>query len=204
MHRVILTVFLLMNFAATYAKTIVITVGGNTTSDATSVFQPNSVVAREGDVVLFNFTQGNHTATQSTFAAPCVRAHDSDITFNGFDSSFRNAGDGEAITTLPVTISDSNTTIWFFDFNTCAKGGVGAINVNTSSTETLDGFQRNAQRLNGTSSSTSSSASSASRTRSATGTNPTSTSSSSDANHIALGTPGLFALLGCLISALSL
>ena len=59
---------------------------------------------------------------------------------NGFNSGFRDAGNGTAITNLPVTISD-NSTIWFYDANTCAQGGVGGINVNESSTVTLDGFR---------------------------------------------------------------
>ncbi|EPT00318.1 hypothetical protein FOMPIDRAFT_1016617 [Fomitopsis schrenkii] len=49
----------------------------------------------------------------------------------------------------------SNDTIWFFDWNTCALGGVGGINVNESSTQTLAGFVRNARRLNGTATSSS-------------------------------------------------
>ena len=86
-------------------------------------------------------TQDNHTATQSTFASPCIPAHDTNITINGFDSSFRDTVNGTAITTLAVPITDNTTTIWFFDFNTCAEGGVGGINVNESSTATLDGFR---------------------------------------------------------------
>lgn len=85
-------------------------------------------------------TQGNHTVTQSTFAAPCVPAHFTNDTINGFDSSFRNAGNFSAITNLPVTIKSPNETIWFFDWNLCAQGGVGAININDTSLETLDGF----------------------------------------------------------------
>jgi plastocyanin len=34
-------------------------------------FAPNSVVAAVGDVVQFQFSNGNHTATQSTLEAPC-------------------------------------------------------------------------------------------------------------------------------------
>lgn len=87
-------------------------------------------------------TQGNHTATQSTFGAPCVSAHFTNQSTNGFDSSFRDTHNGTAITQLSVPIQN-NDTIWFFDWNTCGLGGVGGINLNTSadSTETLDGFQ---------------------------------------------------------------
>jgi hypothetical protein len=86
-------------------------------------------------------TLGNHTATQSTFGSPCIPAHDTNITVNGFMSGFRNAGNGQAITNLPVVVENSNTTIWFFDYNTCAQGGVGGINIDESSSETLQGFQ---------------------------------------------------------------
>ncbi|KAI8978316.1 hypothetical protein BD414DRAFT_554099 [Trametes punicea] len=114
-------------------------------------------------------TQGNHSAIQSTFASPCIPAHDTNITINGFNSGFRPTNNGTAITNLPVTIS-TNDTIWFYDAATCAEGGVGGININDSSTETLEGFQRNAIRLNGT-------ATSSSAASSATATSPSGTSS---------------------------
>ena len=63
--------------------------------------------------------------TQSTFASPCIPAHDTNITINGFDSGFRDTVNGMAITNLVVPITDNGTT-WFFDVNTCqrARGGV--------------------------------------------------------------------------------
>ncbi|KAI0776231.1 hypothetical protein BD413DRAFT_263365 [Trametes elegans] len=162
-------VAVLSTVLAASAKQIVITVGGNTTDNATTVFQPAEVYANIGDVVFFNFTKGNHSAIQSTFSSPCIPAHDTNVTINGFNSGVRDAGpNGTAITNLPVTIT-TNDTIWFYDENLCAEGGVGGINVNESSTETLDGFRRNAQRLNGTATSSSASA---------TGTSPSGTGSS--------------------------
>jgi hypothetical protein len=89
----------------------------------------------------FPVTFGNHSVTQSTFSSPCIPAHDTNVTINGFDSGFRDAGNSQAITNLPVVVQDSTTTIWFFDYNSCAQGGVGGININGSSTETLQGFQ---------------------------------------------------------------
>ncbi|KAJ3505974.1 hypothetical protein NLJ89_g7131 [Agrocybe chaxingu] len=213
-------IFVAALVASAYAKTVVITVGGNTAENPGAVFQPQSVVAEEGDVVLFNclyilpgrpshpnpypfnaVTRGNHTATQSTFASPCIPAHITNETINGFDSSFRNAGNGTAITELPVVITDPNTTIWFFDASTCALGGVGGININQSSWETLDGFQRNALRLNGTNSSASASHTSASRTASATATSPASTgnTATSAANRaIAIGASAVVPALALL------
>ncbi|KAI0359553.1 hypothetical protein OH77DRAFT_1420075 [Trametes cingulata] len=158
--------------AAASAKQVVITVGGNTTAtNATGVFSPAEVQANIGDVVFFNFTSGNHSAIQSTFASPCIPAHETNITINGFNSGFRDTVNGTAITNLQVTIT-TNDTIWFYDAATCAEGGVGGINVNESSTETLDGFRRNAIRLNGT-------ATSSSAASSATATGPSRTGSSS-------------------------
>ncbi|KAG6846237.1 hypothetical protein H0H93_015124, partial [Arthromyces matolae] len=186
----------LTTLAVVSAKTVVISVGGNTTNDATTVFQPSSVIAQKGDIVTFNFTNGNHTATQSTFAAPCVPIHDTNVTINGFDSSFRNAGNEQAITTLQVTIDDSNDPIWFYDYNTCSKGGVGVININASSTETLQGFQRNAERLNGTASTSSAASAIASATSTSTGSNPTATNSATrlDAQCILVAALSILAL----------
>ena len=129
-------------------------------------------------------TNGNHTATESTFSSPCIPAHETDNTINGFDSGFRDTQPGTAgsILSVPILIQNENHTFWFFDYNTCGQGGVGVINNNESSSETLVGFtvgvsmlygfltpifstfwakclhivsifQRNAIRLNGTTSS---------------------------------------------------
>jgi hypothetical protein len=87
----------------------------------------------------------------------------------------RPANNGTSMTTFEVPITDNTTTIWFFENSTCAQGGLGGININESSTETLAGFivsvplqlrafpepkltigtQRNAMRLNGTQTSSS-------------------------------------------------
>ncbi|KAL1743755.1 Le.flp1-like protein [Schizophyllum fasciatum] len=154
------------------AEEIWIQVGGNTSDNASAVFQPQQVTAKLNDIVFFNFTQGNHTVTQSLFASPCIPANAANSTINGFDSGFRDAGNGTAITELSVPITEQieNQTLWFFDYNTCGEGGVGGINVNDSDWENLEAFTRNAERLNGSDSDTSSSSSSSSRsaTRSAT------------------------------------
>ncbi|KAL0955877.1 hypothetical protein HGRIS_002076 [Hohenbuehelia grisea] len=182
------------------AKDIWIQVGQNTSDDASAVFTPQRVTAKVGDTVWFNFTHGNHTATQSTFAAPCIRAHDSNITINGFDSGFRDAGNAQAVTNLPVPIlvQNVNEPMWFFDWNTCADGGVGVINNDESSNETVAGFQRNAARLNGTESLSSSSSASSSATGS--GSAPSATQTSNDAQRLlvfggAALLPSFFALL---------
>lgn len=132
-------------------------------------------------------TTGNHSVNQAVFYAPCIPAHDADPTINGFMSGPRITDNGTAPTILavPITPEIENKTLWFYDPSTCFIGGVGGINVNSSSNETLDGFTRNAVRLNGTQHS-----SSASHSMSATGStsgsaSPSSTgSSSSDATRM--------------------
>lgn len=47
---------LLLYAVAVAAKTVVITVGGNTTANPGGVFQPQSVAASVGDQVVFNCT----------------------------------------------------------------------------------------------------------------------------------------------------
>jgi len=145
------------------AKTVTIVVGGNgTKQDASLIFQPQEVKADVGDIVVFNFTNGTHTAIESTFAEPCIPAHDSNITLNGFDSGLRDAVNGTGQTTLSIEIqpADQNKTFWFYDLWGCGQGGVGAINANDSDWENFDAFVRNAKRLNGSGGGTSSSISS--------------------------------------------
>nr|GAT44431.1 predicted protein [Mycena chlorophos] len=143
--------------------THVITVANNASAtNGSNVFTPQVVNASLGETVMFNFTQGNHSATQSEFATPCIPAHETNISVNGFDSGIRPAGNGTAITQLIVIMNPDivNTTLWFYDVNTCGIGGVGVINPgNVSATlQTIDGFTRNAERLNGTGAESSSSA----------------------------------------------
>ncbi|KAI9465266.1 hypothetical protein BJY52DRAFT_1246122 [Lactarius psammicola] len=175
MHASILLV--LASVYLVVAETIVVTVGGNTTGDGATIFTPQIIVAKRGDTVTFNFTNGNHTATESTFSDPCIPAHDTDATINGFNSGFRNTTPG----TPGSILTNENHTFWFFDYNTCGEGGVGVINNNESSTETLAGFVRNAIRLNGTNSSDATSSTSTSSRTSSSATSSSSVPSSSSA-----------------------
>ena len=84
-------------------------------------------------------TQGNHTVTQSLFDKPCIAAYATNYTINSFDSGFRIVGNGLTFSDMLITILNPNAPIWFFDYNTCAQGGVGVINPNSS--ETLQEFQ---------------------------------------------------------------
>jgi len=144
--------FLTAAFAASVANAEVFTilVGANKTANASQIFQPAELHAQGGDFVVFNFTNGTYEVAQSEFDAPCVPLHDHNVTLNGFDTGPRPANNGTSQTVFNLSITDNTTTIWFFDPSTCAQGGVGGININDSSTETLAGFIRNAIRLNGT------------------------------------------------------
>jgi len=140
--------------------THIITVANNlTATNGSAVFTPQSVNASLHDVVIFNFTEGTHSATQSTFANPCIPAHDTNSTINGFNSDLRPAGNGTAVTQLTIVMNPDiiNDTLWFFDQSTCGIGGVGVINAGnvTATWEPLDAFVRNAIRLNGTASTSS-------------------------------------------------
>jgi hypothetical protein len=201
-------------------KTIYIQVVNNATSNATTVFQPPEVWAGLGDTVIFNcmwslvllhtppltlpvVTQGNHSVTQSTFAAPCIPAHLTNATINGFDSGMRTTVNGTAgtILSVPITADIVNTTLWFYDQATCAGGGVGGINVNESSWQTLWGFQRNAVRLNGTAPTSSHAASHPTGT---SGSSSSSQSSSSDSSNAATSPHALGALAALPLALLAL
>ncbi|KAF8504718.1 hypothetical protein F5888DRAFT_777745 [Russula emetica] len=136
------SLFVLASACMAAAKEIVITVGGNTTGNGLTTFVPQSVAADLGDIVKFIFTTGNHTATESTFDNPCIPAHETDVSINGFDSGFRNTepGTSGSFLTVPIIIQNVDHTFWFYDYNTCGEGGVGVINSNESSSQTLAGF----------------------------------------------------------------
>ncbi|KAI0753168.1 hypothetical protein C8Q80DRAFT_1150398 [Daedaleopsis nitida] len=120
-----------------------------------SVFDPSEATADIGDTIIFNFTQGNHTAIQSNFTSPCIAVHDVNRTLPiyGFNSGVHDTKNGTAPSTYGVLVTD-NSTMWFFDATTCGDGGIGGINLDSSSEQTLDGARNNAIRFNGTNTTT--------------------------------------------------
>jgi len=100
-----------------------VTVGG--LGSQVLLFQPDTVTAVPGDQIRFIFRQKNHTATQSTFANPCVRAP------GGFDSGYwpvpQDQTDGFPVAELNIT---SNDPIWVYcaQGNHCGQGMVFAVN----------------------------------------------------------------------------
>jgi plastocyanin len=131
----------------------------------TLLFNPNTVVAQPGDTVTFEFHQKNHTATQSTFGAPCSPMS------GGFNSGFQPVGDNA--TEFPTfTVSVNNTTpVWVYcaQVSHCPSGMVFAVNPPATG-NTFDAFR--AKAMGSSSSSTS---------PSSTGGNSTPTSANSGA-----------------------
>ncbi|KAF7351148.1 hypothetical protein MSAN_01677300 [Mycena sanguinolenta] len=178
--------------AAAATVTHVVTVANNqSATNGTNVFTPQVVNASLGDIVFFNFTQGNHSATQSDFATPCIPIHDTNSTINGFDTSIRPAGNGTSITNFVLVMNPDivNKTLWFFDQTTCGIGGVGVVNPgNVSATlQTIDGFVRNAERLNGTGAHSSSAAAPSATAGTATGSGSTSSQTGSSSGGSSTG-----------------
>lgn len=103
------------------SATIEVAVGANGLK-----YDPEFVVAAPGDLVRFTFRSKNHTVSQSTFEAPCVRAP------GGFDTGFIPVDpaltDGFPTAELPISSTDP---IWVFcnQGTHCSAGGmVFAIN----------------------------------------------------------------------------
>ncbi|KAK2766356.1 hypothetical protein FQN53_006746 [Emmonsiellopsis sp. PD_33] len=86
-----------------------VTVGG----EAGLVFVPETLNAAVGDTVIFTFMSQNHTATQSTFAAPCAKMA------MGVDSGFM-ANPNNTVSPAPTMEFQVTTTepVWMY----CAQG----------------------------------------------------------------------------------
>ena len=106
------------------------------------IFEPQSVDAAVGDVIVFQFLALNHTVTQSSFEDPCVSQ-------DGFDSGFRffnpTNQTGVINQRLAFLVRESDP-MWFFCRQTvprshCNSGMVFAVNAGDLWTE----FQSNAE-----------------------------------------------------------
>ncbi|KIM55927.1 hypothetical protein SCLCIDRAFT_133603 [Scleroderma citrinum Foug A] len=96
-------------------------------------FSPSNITASPGDTVTFDFQQGDHSATQSTFAGPCQSKS------GGFDSGYLvNAN-------YSITVNDTNP-IWVYckQGDHCAEGMVFAINAPTTGNNTFSAFKASA------------------------------------------------------------
>ncbi|KAF2035325.1 hypothetical protein EK21DRAFT_54451 [Setomelanomma holmii] len=112
------------------------------------LFTPESITAAVGDMVLFEFMQKNHSATQSTFAAPCKKME------GGMDSGFMPNPDGKAGVTWNMTVETTDP-LWFYCKQQngihCGKGMVMSVNAATTGDKTMAAFKQLAIGTNGTS-----------------------------------------------------
>ncbi|TFK94348.1 hypothetical protein K466DRAFT_377836 [Polyporus arcularius HHB13444] len=141
--------------SALSGSVIKVVVGG---ANGELTFTPANVQAKPRDVIQFEFHQKNHTATQSSFAAPCVRLKDT-TTGNaiGLDSGFMPV-DANA-TDFPVwnvTVNDT-APLWFYcrqhkpdGSSHCGSGMVFAVNAVEDSPRNFSAFKSLAATLNGT------------------------------------------------------
>ncbi|KAI0639261.1 hypothetical protein C8Q77DRAFT_1213873 [Trametes polyzona] len=136
---------------------IKVVVGG---SNGELTFSPDHVQAAPRDVIQFEFHQKNHTATQSSFAAPCLRLKDAQSgNVVGLDSGFMPvAADATEFPTWNVTVNDT-APLWFYcrqhkpdGSSHCGAGMVFAVNAVESSARNFTAFKALAQTLNGTAS----------------------------------------------------
>jgi len=129
---------LLASAAAASAQTIFnVLVGAN----GTLTYQPNQVVAAVGDTITFSFLSKNHTATQSTFAAPCENMTTPTA---GIDSGFFFVPpNATSIAQWSFTLTNASAPLWFYcrQATHCESGMVFAVNPSNTTTKTFANFQ---------------------------------------------------------------
>jgi plastocyanin len=108
-------------------KTHKVVVGGKPSHNADPVlkYYPETVDAKPGDVIEFNFRANAHTVTQSTFENPCT----------GIEGGFKtgllsNLKDTDRKIIRKFVVPDTKKPLWFYCGapNHCKKGMVFAIN----------------------------------------------------------------------------
>lgn len=116
--------------------------------NGTLTYNPSNITASPGDVVTFVFTSKNHTATQSTFAAPCTQLTNTTVTPNivGISSGFMPvAANASEFPTWSFSVTDT-TPLWFFclQANHCQQGMVFSINATPQ--KSFEAFQAAAKQ----------------------------------------------------------
>ncbi|KAI9674378.1 MAG: hypothetical protein M1829_003780 [Trizodia sp. TS-e1964] len=123
--------------------THMVTVGGS----AGLVYTPETISAAVGDVVVFTFMASNHTVTQSSFGAPCVKME------GGVDSGFM-PNPNSTLSPAPwmkFQVVDTKP-VWFYcrQKSHCGKGMVFSINPTADKSQSQ--FKAVAMQQNGTAS----------------------------------------------------
>lgn len=148
-------------------------------ANGTLTYSPSSVNASAGDTLNFRFQTGNHTVTQSTFAAPCSAFEDASGNA-GIDSGFQSVNSSEGAPEYGFNITDASTPLWFYCRQTghCEEGMVFAVNAPASGKKSFAAFQAAAKKAIATSVNASDASSVVSQTTSSTNSSTSSTNSS--------------------------
>jgi plastocyanin len=100
------------------ASKIIKVVVGSPTLNKSLVFTPSDIKAAPGDIVQFQFSQINHTVTQSTFSDACQPIQASDPAAGGIHSGFVPTTAGQAtVPAFNMPINDTNPMFLY-----CAQG----------------------------------------------------------------------------------
>jgi plastocyanin len=120
-------------------------------------FEPQTVSAKAGDTITFEFRAKNHTVTASSFAAPCVPLSETSTLESFFDSGYQPVAAGTtSFPTFTIKVNDSTTPIWAYckQGNHCGSGMVFAANTDETGPRNFAAFLDLAKQLNGTGSTT--------------------------------------------------
>jgi len=137
-------------------------------------FKPDHTTAKPRDVLVFQFQSSGHSATQSSFAAPCVQFVSGDGVI-GANSGFMDSG-----AEFRITVNDT-TPLYFYCMQVghCGQGMVFAVNTDEGGGDrSFAAFQTLATEINGTAGTTGGGSSSSSSSSSGTGTTASSSGGS--------------------------
>ncbi|KAG5926446.1 hypothetical protein E4U42_003292 [Claviceps africana] len=122
--------------ALAVADTISITAMSNNT------FSPDSVTAKQGDVLEFRFPSGNHSVVAGDYDCPCFALPPG----SGFSSGTFDANSYEDDKVFRVTLSNADPVVFYSSQgDDCSKGMVGIVNPNEK--QTLHKYRMRASQL---------------------------------------------------------
>jgi len=121
-----------LSIGGALAQTVhIVSVGS---SNGTTQYFPNNVVADIGDAVQFQYRAGNHTITQSTFDQPCQPIANNSPNVTGFFSGFMAVAKGDSTVPTYTIMITNKTPIWVYcsQAKHCQAGMNLVINENTA------------------------------------------------------------------------
>ncbi|KXN82384.1 hypothetical protein AN958_02622 [Leucoagaricus sp. SymC.cos] len=182
-------VALLLTPSCVFAAEYLVGVGKDETTGKKGIgFDPSVIHPGAGDVVVFEFRSGPHSAVQTTFETPCV-PFDGGFSSGVFTVDDSLAVDAPGLPTVRLTINNTDP-IWIFDQagGQCQQGGV--LSINPTQTQTPAQFKENA--ANSPVSPTSSSAVSTPTASGSSTAEPSSTSGGRNGSNDAVRLKGSF------------